>query len=92
MDGVCGRALPQTSMCRSTVGAGGWGGRGCRSDQRCQALTGSQFETYTLRETETVLAILYINQHCCIYQWFPIWGLGHPKWSQDKSEGSEYDK
>lgn len=51
-------ALPQTSRCRSTAGAVGWGRRGCRSDQSCQALSGSQFETYTLRETETDVKII----------------------------------
>lgn len=47
--------LPQTSRCRSTEGAAGWGGRGCRSDPWCQALRESQSETYTLTETESEL-------------------------------------
>lgn len=46
------------SRCRSTEGAAGWGERGCRADAWCQARRESQFETYTLMETETEVRVI----------------------------------
>lgn len=40
------------------------------------------------------MQVVYMKSACFIYsllQWFPAWGSGHPRVSQDVSEGSQND-